>query len=215
MTLIILAAIVFSATPVFEPARNHQWGEEFETALAVEAEQADSALDQEIVIDNRPGLPHQRYTFNVASPFEFVALSFESSRLNRIMYPLHLPVEEPYIEKPITDVPEKFLTVRSWLTEHLGEPDVFTSSLADHAADFEDVQSLLELDAYTFNYTWCSEAANAYLIAIRETGRSPVVLASVEAPHDIAKATRSGNKHVCDSTAGPPRAAISTKKSGG
>lgn len=185
-----LAVLVLATTPAFEPVREHTWGESIETSFAIESEHGDSEPTHLFVpiaesIDASRA-PFLHYTFKSPVPFEFIALNFESSRLAGVLYPLHLPSSDAYIEKPATDVPEKFQAVRAWLTEHLGEPDVFTTSVVDYTADFADVESLLEIDAYTFKYSWCSSAANAYLIALREIGKSPVVVASLTPP-DIAQ----------------------------
>ena len=200
----MLATLLLLTTPPFEPAREHAWGETVETSHAIESAHTDSATTNPAeyvsLAGDASGTPFLHYTFNTATPFEFVALTFESARLTRILYPLHLPSSDSSVQKPDTDVPEKFRAVRAWLTEHLGEPDVFTSTLEGQVADFGDVESLLELDAYSFNYTWCSHAANAYLIALREMGKSPLVVASVTAPEVTSSGNQSAPGHVCDGT---------------
>lgn len=196
-----LAILILTATPAFDPVREHSWGEPAEVAFAIEAEHTDSEpthLPMPVGLSTEPQhVPFLHYTFRTTVPFEFVALNFEASQLASVLYPLHLPSTEKNVEKPATDVPEKFQAVRAWLTEHLGEPDVFTTSVAGRAADFSDVESLLEIDAYLFNYTWCSKAANAYLIALREMGEAPVVVASLSAPG------RTSKQDVCAKTSEP------------
>lgn len=188
-----LAILMLASTPAFEPVRNHTWGEPAEIAHAIETTHQDTLPTDLLVPIVDTGAASRKtflhYTFNTPVPFEFIALDFDGSRLSRILYPLHLPgLSTGEIEKPFTDVPEKFQAVRAWLTQHLGEPDVFTTSIEGYTANFSDTESLLEIDAYTFNYTWCSQAANAYLIALREAGRSPVVVASLTPPAIVTDA---------------------------
>lgn len=201
----MLTALVLATTPAFEPVREHTWGEPIEIAFEIESAHTDSEPASRIVQTEFIGtdrMPFLHYTFNTPAPFEFVALNFESSRLTGVLYPLHLPASEAHVEKPDTDVPEKFRAVRAWLNEHLGEPDVFTTTVASHTADFADVESLLELDAYTFNYTWCSRAANAYLVALRETGKSPVVVASLAPPDSMPRASITDSPVGCGKSTG-------------
>lgn len=202
--MVSLAAMLLASTPAFEPVREHSWGERQEVASAIESNHRDShaSVTFEPVAESLDGapVPFLHYTFNTPVPFEFVALDFKAARLSRILYPLHLPSSEADVDKPATDVPEKFQAVRAWLTEHLGEPDVFTTSIEGRTAYFSDVESLLEVDAYTFNYTWCSKAANAYLVALRETGKSPIVVASLTPP-------AAGGDDACGDSAKPVQAA--------
>lgn len=180
--MILLASLVFASSPAFEPAREHRWGETLEESLEIESLNGDSQVEPGMLAINDDAPPYLRYDLAGNSPFEFVALGFNEARLERIMYPVHLPVSENDTDKPATDVPEKFLAVRDWLTTYLGEPDTFSTTEKDRDAAFEDAEILLERDAYAFNYTWCAEAANAYLIAQRELGQAPLLVVSVESP---------------------------------
>ena len=196
---LLLAAPGVVAMPAYDPVRGHHWGETGESALQVEAGHEDSSTGIAPQEDLHE-ITALHYTLSPATPFEFVALLFDNGRLARIMYPLHLPVQSADISKPFTDVPEKFQVVRSWLTEHLGEPDRYTTSEPDAGMHFTNVSALVERDAYAFRYTWCSEKANALLIAVRDQGKAPLLLASVESPQYTTSAGESEARPACPAT---------------
>lgn len=195
--MILLASLVFASSPAFEPAREHHWGETLEESLEIELLNGDSQVEANMLAVNGEAPPYVRYDLAGNSPFEFVALGFNEARLERIMYPVHLPVIENDTDKPATDVPEKFLAVRQWLTMHLGEPDTFSTTETGHSAGFENAEILLERNAYAFNYTWCAEAANAYLIAQRELGHAPLLVVSVESPESRSDPQDIKAGHAC------------------
>lgn len=180
--MILLASLVLASSPAFDPAREHRWGETPQESLEIESLRTDSEVEPGMLLIHDETPPYLRYELTGNSPFEFIALGFNEARLERIVYPVHLPVAEEDVDKPATDVPEKFLAVREWLTAYLGEPDTFSTTETDRDVTFEDAEILLERGAYVFNYTWCAEAANAYLIAQRELGQAPLLVASVESP---------------------------------
>lgn len=181
MPVLFFLSLAFAGAPLFDPMRGHQWSEDRETAMAIEQQLPDSSEQpprmRNVVIESS----FLRYEFLNSSPFEFVAFGFNDTGLARIIYPLHLPMDTSNIDKPSTDVPERFSAVRAWLLGYLGPPDDFASSLPDDPF-FDNVEMLLENAEYSLRYTWCSPLGFANLVARREPARDPVLVATFESP---------------------------------
>lgn len=172
-----------SATCVLarEPLRGHAWRENAADAVAIEMRHDDSRAQDPDALHANSAPSWLRYTTATDSPFEMIALGFDAEGLARIMYPIHFPAREGAPAKPLEAIPNKFRAVRDWLLQHVGEPSMFTAT-PERDTDFTDVELLLDAPDYRIVYSWCTDAANAFLSVQRLEGTDPVLLAEIVSP---------------------------------